>query len=189
MNLEDIKAVDFVAYNTIYKALLNKKKIETQIEELQLELEEQDRFIEKSLLRFKTSIKILVVVTSEHKEENVQVSNWLIPTNAQVKVCNIYDMPLIDAYNKGVEMAMDDDANFIFFTKNHLIMPENILNIVLDMAADGKTMVSDFYTTGVMFAPTQIFINNKFSDNFTSLVVESGYKLLLYNFNNLAQHY
>lgn len=183
MNLEDIKVVDFVTYNTIYKALLNKKKIETQIEELQLELEEQERFIEKSLLKFKASIKILVVVTSDNKEENIQVSNWLIPINVQVKVCNIYDMPLVDAYNKGIDMAVNDGTNFIFFIKNYSILPNNILQLVLDMAMDGKTIIND---TDVVFAPTQIFVNNKFSDNFANIAVDAGYKLLLYNFKNLG---
>jgi hypothetical protein len=100
------------------------------------------RYLEKG------DTKVLLVVPTEKKAENgLPVLNDLeIPSGVQVKIVNIHDMKIDDAYTYAANMAVMDKADYLLCIEDDTYPPKNAISKLINLVRENdKSIVGAWY--------------------------------------------
>ena len=89
------------------------------------------REVEKKYLEV-GDVKVLICVPTREKAEKIPVlENLAIPSGVQVKFLNVFGRTTADAYNEGIQTALNDKADFVLTVEDDTFPPTDAFQRIL----------------------------------------------------------
>lgn len=113
------------------------------------------REVEKKYLEV-GDVKVLVCVPTREKAEKLPVlENLTIPSGVQVKFLNVYGRTTADAYNEGIQTALNDGADFMLTVEDDTFPPPDAFQKILGRyreLGDPKVVLGGYYVKKTPYA-------------------------------------